>query len=103
MRKRNCHLTILGPHATEPIARGEVTILDEAVSPISNEDKEDPIWYPGGINGVPLFFHLQLKSLKENPQKRQNPIKARPVGFRSFKNEGLGHYPGKNNKQSSTN
>lgn len=93
----------MGSHATEPIAsRGEVTILDEVVSPINNEGKEDPIWYPGGINGVPLFFHLQLKSLKETLPKWQISIKARPVGLRSLRNEGVDHYPGKNNNQSST-
>lgn len=66
------------------------------VSPVNNEGREDPIWYPGGNHWGASLFPSPTEKFKE-PQKRQKPIKARPVGpvgLRSFRNEGFGHYPG---------
>lgn len=49
----------------------------------------------GGSTGVPLFFHPQQRSLKEEPQKRQKPIKTRAVELKAFRNEGFSHYTSK--------
>ena len=40
--------------------------------PINNEDREDSIWYLGGITGASLVFPSLVENIKERTQKRQD-------------------------------